>query len=618
MNYRNKILFILIGLAFLVFGNTVQAQEVHTQEEWRGILGAGVRANHFAEADFDKDGDIDVFASMSGFNRLYINNGTDNFSVATGTGLDLVKSISKMAVWGDYDNDGRKDLFVVNLGGTNELYHANNSGSFTRIMEEPWLSEKKLSRRAMWNDIDADGDLDLKVEFYNSVQQIYKNYGQGKFRKYTEPPPAVVDLRLNEINGARIFIDSSGLNNNATCGTIVSSTCPLAGLTGVNGTALKFNGLKDMLLVPDSVYTDITEQITLEAWVKPEVNNHYTSGMQAVVSKGTSYELDLYNSGTLRGGITNKTGQRIIVNSTVGAVKMYEWNHVVMTYDGQMIKLYVNGVKVGEKAQTGLIGLNNYAVTIGNLRKDLAIYYQGLIDNVKVYKIALTEAEALTSYQEYPPPVAVLPNHLLFKLDESVSSTAFFDINYNQKASCVSCPLAGLTGVNGTALKFNGLKDMLLVPDSVYTDITEQITLEAWVKPEVNNHYTSGMQAVVSKGTSYELDLYNSGTLRGGITNKTGQRIIVNSTVGAVKMFEWNHVVMTYDGQIIRLYVNGIKVGEKAQIGLIGLNNYAVTFGNLRKDLSIFYQGLMDQVKIYKTALSPVEILSGYQEFTKL
>ncbi|HBU06635.1 MAG TPA: hypothetical protein DEB09_00965 [Candidatus Magasanikbacteria bacterium] len=213
----------------------------------------------------------------------------------------------------------------------------------------------------------------------------------------------VITLPLNEVQGSSIFNDTSGFNQKATCST-VSSTCPLAGLTGVNGTAIKFDGLKNMLLTPDSAYTDITEQITLEAWIKPEVNSNYTSGMQTIVSKGTNYELDLYNSGVLRGGITNKTGQRITVNSPTNAVKMNDWNHVAMTYDGQLIKLYVNGIKVAEKVQTGLISLNNYEVTIGNLRKDLAIYYQGVMDQVKIYKTALTPTEVLTNYQEYPKP----------------------------------------------------------------------------------------------------------------------------------------------------------------------------------------------------------------------
>jgi len=141
-------------------------------------------------ADYDRDGYVDIFASSffaTEFNRLYHNNGDGTFTkvtndpVAEGTGRSVGGS------WGDFDNDGYPDLFVPNGDGANNLLYRNNgNGSFEEITSGPVVSDGGNSVGGSWGDMDNDGDLDLfVVNTSNENNFLYRNDG-GVFTKITQ------------------------------------------------------------------------------------------------------------------------------------------------------------------------------------------------------------------------------------------------------------------------------------------------------------------------------------------------------------------------------------------------------------------------------------------------
>src|SRR3989440_3166202 len=69
---------------------------------------------------------------------------------------------------GDYDNDGRPDIFVGNFG-TSRLYHNNGNGTFTDVAEKLGVARKGWSTGASWGDYDGDGRLDLFVPGYVEI-----------------------------------------------------------------------------------------------------------------------------------------------------------------------------------------------------------------------------------------------------------------------------------------------------------------------------------------------------------------------------------------------------------------------------------------------------------------
>lgn len=120
-----------------------------------------------AVADYDNDGDLDLFVAAYGTSMLYRNDGGRFTDVARGVGL-VAEGHAVSASWGDYDNDGNVDLYVTNYHGeSNESQPAvylfrNLGGRFENVM----ASDNPVNvadHGVQWVDYDRDGNLDLSL-----------------------------------------------------------------------------------------------------------------------------------------------------------------------------------------------------------------------------------------------------------------------------------------------------------------------------------------------------------------------------------------------------------------------------------------------------------------------
>jgi hypothetical protein len=118
-----------------------------------------------AIGDFDGDGKDDVyFTNQLGANALYHNKGDGTFEDATEKArVGLGDRICTGATWADYDNDGHEDLFVTSTRGGNVLFHNNGDGTFTDVTEKAGLQHVGHTETAIFFDYDNDGFLDLLV-----------------------------------------------------------------------------------------------------------------------------------------------------------------------------------------------------------------------------------------------------------------------------------------------------------------------------------------------------------------------------------------------------------------------------------------------------------------------
>jgi hypothetical protein len=116
-----------------------------------------------AVGDYDGDGRDDIYlVNQLGPNALYHNNGDGTFSDVTAkAGVGLGDRICVAAAFVDYDNSGRQSLFVTSTRGGNVLFKNLGDGLFKDVTREAGLSLVGHCQNAIFFDYDRDGHLDL-------------------------------------------------------------------------------------------------------------------------------------------------------------------------------------------------------------------------------------------------------------------------------------------------------------------------------------------------------------------------------------------------------------------------------------------------------------------------
>ena len=191
-----------------------------------------------AMLDYDGDGWLDLFfingAALEDpmppgkqpdkshpryWNRLYHNNRDGTFSDVTEAAGVRGHSYGMGAAVGDYDNDGRSDLYVTNLG-RNILYHNNGDGTFTDVTEKAGVAGSGWSVSGCWVDYDGDGRLDLIVVRYldwDFASNIWCGARKPGYRSYCHPDQfRPVSHLVFHNNGDGTFTDvskSSGIGS---------------------------------------------------------------------------------------------------------------------------------------------------------------------------------------------------------------------------------------------------------------------------------------------------------------------------------------------------------------------------------------------------------------------
>ncbi len=220
--------------------------------------------------------------------------------------------------------------------------------------------------------------------------------------------------KIDECRDSTIY-DNSGNSNNGTitpggsgntsAGTCTSGTSTEMWNNGAEGkfnASLDFDGSNDYAYMTTAAPLQGGTALTLSAWVKPATltGNHSPVGFFGSASdKG--YWFNLPSSGEPQFWISRDgSGQDNAVGS-IGQVTTGVWTHMVGTYDGTTMKIYINGVQAGSAAQSGTIHTVTTAdaFAIGRLGALSSDYFDGQVDEVRVYNRVLSSSDIQSLYQ---------------------------------------------------------------------------------------------------------------------------------------------------------------------------------------------------------------------------
>ncbi len=199
----------------------------------------------------------------------------------------------------------------------------------------------------------------------------------------------VAAYSFNEGSGTSVA-DASG---NGHTGTISEATWSTQGKFG---NALAFDGVNDWVTVNASSLLNLTTAMTLEAWVFPTT----TSGVRDILIKEGA-NADIYNlyarnwRGRPEVNVLVGGANRVAEGTAAQAPAANVWTHVAGTYDGTTLRLFINGVQRASVNRSGPIATSTGPLRIGG-NSLWGEFFQGRIDEVRIYNRALTQAEIQT------------------------------------------------------------------------------------------------------------------------------------------------------------------------------------------------------------------------------
>jgi len=228
------------------------------------------------------------------------------------------------------------------------------------------------------------------------------------------PPTPVAEYSFDTITNNTLPDLSPNQNN----GQIIGATQT----TGRNGSGLQFDG-NDYVEIAFSPSLSLSTQVSLEAWVFPTA---YTVGWQAIISS-ENYAYYLYtNNGSQRslGGVFTNDFIEALNNS---ALPLNTWSHIAMTYDGNSLLYYINGIQVANQTAQGNVISINGSLSIGGLNGTEG--FIGNIDNVRIYNTALTVADIrqnmVTAAGTLPVPDTTAPTVAITNPSQTTTISGF-------------------------------------------------------------------------------------------------------------------------------------------------------------------------------------------------
>jgi len=416
--------------------------------------------------------------------------------------------------------------------------------------------------------------------------------------------------------------------------------CPDNG-TGLSSNAMSFDGTDELFTAASpSFVNDQTGSASL--WFKWD--GVLAQRTFAAVTTDSAPNDDFF-IGAFRPDVDNRIqvilringGTTLVLNTAANVVTDEGWHHWTVPSDASTIRTYLDGIEIATTASPGTntgqwfasaTDADTFAIGVGK-RTTSTQHWNGSLDEVMIFNRTITPSEVFALYKTQLAGTtsnnnvtAQIRTAFNYNLTDPglVSFYAFnadddgIDETGTNDGACTNCPTFTQDAPVGGGYIFDGVNDVITVPDSNSLDLTTEGTLAAWIK--IDTMVGDGGRGVISKRTSDSVSGITYTMFVRGETRTFGINIAdaggsdTLSTEESVRLNQWDHIAFTFDNGDYKLYINGVldassTGGRNAKITTHPVNIGKRTSGG---DAQNNFNGSIDEVKIYNRSLSSADI----------
>ena len=407
-------------------------------------------------------------------------------------------------------------------------------------------------------------------------------------------PASTTSLATYQLNNATTSIPS-----NTYPGTFTNPSYA----TGKFGNAASFGGSNYITLTG---FTSTTT-FSYSFWVNP--TNAASSGFKGIIGNQTSGGQLFTDAGALK--IYENTTKTFSGSPTLAD---NVWSHVALSVSNGTGTIYVNGINKGTASGLSLPS-TSYIATASTQVGNIQYNYTGKIDQVRIFNTALPQAAVTALYNETTTTAqsasidyqAPNPNSIAYyKMSDATDQLG----NYNGTATNVNFNTEGKFGFAGA---FNG--------SSSYIDLGQRIlggthSASAWVKTS-----TTGTRQVII-GNAYDGSTFGLSFFINASDNKLYLQWsysnswinVVDPIANRVNDGNWHHVAYFISAGSQKIYVDGSEVASGTISSTAQNNTTAPTIIGKNWNASGYFDGKIDQIRIYDSAISAADVSTLYKE----
>ncbi|MCK4357911.1 MAG: hypothetical protein KAW92_04085, partial [Candidatus Cloacimonetes bacterium] len=367
------------------------------------------------------------------------------------------------------------------------------------------------------------------------------------------------------------------------------------------GTALEFDGTDDYI---STTLMDLSgSEITIEYWFKGSSTQsavrQQTAGDNFIVSGWSDLHI-LSNDGGVAGGLS------------IGAsAEDGNWHHIAFTWkqnttDGFVS--YLDGQIVASRTSSDIPIPNHNTNLIFGSYIGASEFLDGALDEIRIWSVERTQTEIQDNrFVELTGSETGLIGY--WKFNEGSGTTAYdsangYDGSLNNMDPINSWILTCLIDDSqGSALDFDGIDDYVEIPDDNSLDLTTNYTIETWIKPES----FSSLAGMVTKyhiagSNGYLLRLHSDAPYTGFCFDE------MYTSTGILEQDNWYHIAAVNDNGTRKIYLNGVEQTLTGTPLTVAANSDPVCLGVDYLDAGRYFNGDMDEVRIWNVARTRQEI----------